>query len=157
MRAGGAFKTVDRMGNPAVNVALLPFDKKNAYNSGTPRGDAQLQFAPIIMETLNELGVVSNPPEPSFTTLANLTLAYGDLLQLDTTISNFGEPAGAGYPNGRRLKDDTVDIILTTINHNMTLGDGVNFSGSLTSSFPFLGKPNQPLITGSGFDDATRN
>lgn len=167
VKGGGGFKTVDRMGNPTVNVALLPFDKKNAYNSGTPKQDAQLKFAATITETLNELGVVSNPPEPSFLALANIAIAYGDILRLDTTISNFGSPAGAGYdhkdvngfaqPNGRRLTDDTVDIILTTINHNNALGDGVANSGTTTTSFPFLGKPNQPLITGSGADDATRN
>jgi hypothetical protein len=157
VRGGGGFKTVDRVGNPTVNVALLPFDKKNAYNAGTPLRDAQLKFAPTITETLNELGVVSNPPEASFTTLANLTIGYGDILRLKTDISNFGSPPGAGYPNGRRLQDDTVDIILTTINHGMTVGDGVANSGSLTTAFPFLGKPNQPLATGAGTDDATRN
>jgi hypothetical protein len=171
VKGGGGFKTVDRMGNPTVNVALIPFDKKNAYNSGTPKQDAQLKFAPTITETLNELGVVSNPPEPAFLALANIAIAYGDILRLNTTISNFGSPAGAGYdhkdangfalPNGRRLQDDTVDIILTTINHNGTLGDGVANSGTglqaVGTSFPFLGKPHQPLGTGSGTDDATRN
>ncbi|MEA3188627.1 MAG: hypothetical protein QOD99_2457 [Chthoniobacter sp.] len=121
----------------------------------------------MITETLNELGVVSNPPESSYTALGNILFAYGDILQLDTTISNFGSPAGAGFdhkdsngfalPNGRRLQDDTVDIVLTTINHNITVGDGVANSGSLTTSFPFLGKPNQPLAPGGGTDDATRN
>jgi hypothetical protein len=157
VRGSGAFKTIDRMGNPIINSLLIPFDKRNTYNSTAARGDVLKQFAPIITQTLNELGIVSNPPEPSFNTLANIALAYGDILRLDTTISNNGSPAEARYPNGRRLHDDTVDILLTTINHGSALGDSVANSGSLTTVFPFLGKPNQPLATGAGTDDATRN
>ena len=41
----GAYKTVDRIGNPAINVALIPFADKDKYNGGTPHGDALLQFA----------------------------------------------------------------------------------------------------------------
>ncbi|MGB8169637.1 MAG: DUF4331 family protein [Chthoniobacteraceae bacterium] len=165
VKGGGVFKTVDRMGNPLVNEFFLPFDKRNNYNSGTPRGDMLRQFEPIITETLKEMGVMTTPPEPSYAALANMFITYGDLLVLDTTISNFGSPAGAGFdhkdgsgfasPNGRRLQDDTVDIMLTTINHNSALGDGVANSGSLTTSFPFLGKPNQPLASGS--TDPTQN
>ena len=153
----GAFVNVDRMGNPLVNGLLIPFDKKNTYNTSTPKGDATLLFNGTLVETLKELGMDTVTPEASLTALREIYVAWGDMLQLDTTISNFAEPAGAGFPNGRRLKDDTVDITLTKINHNITIGDGVGNSGSLTTSFPFLGKPNQPLATGGGVDDATRN
>jgi hypothetical protein len=44
IKGTGAFKTIDRMGNPAVNVALIPFNRKNEYNQGTPTDDAKLRF-----------------------------------------------------------------------------------------------------------------
>ena len=157
VKGTGPFKTVDRMGNPLVNAVLVPFDKRNAYNGGTPKGDASLQFAPLITETLQELGISVNPPEPSFSTLQEVFFGFGDILQLDTSISNAGSPAGAGFPNGRRLADDTADTILTWINHGSTVSDGVTNSGGPSATFPFLRIPNQPLPTGSGTDDATRN
>ena len=167
----GAYVTIDRMGNPLVNGLLIPFDKRNTYNTSTPKGDATLLFNGTILETLKELGMSITPPEPSVNALREMYVAYGDILQLDTTISNFNSPAGAGYdhkngsgfafPNGRRLVDDTVDIVLTAINHNMTIGDGIARAAALggptdlTTSFPFLGKPNQPLASGS--TDPTQN
>jgi hypothetical protein len=44
------------MGNPAVNVALIPFNRKNEYNQGTPKDDANLKFGGDILATLNALG-----------------------------------------------------------------------------------------------------
>lgn len=156
-KASGKFVTVDRAGHPLVNSVLIPFDLRDTYNASTPTADVSLTFAGAIAQTLSDVGIVTNPAEPAFTTLTDLFVAKGDLLQLDTSISNFGSPAGVGYPNGRRLQDDTVDVLLTLLNHNITVGDGIANSGSLTTSFPFLGKPNQPLATGAGTDDATRN
>lgn len=149
----GAFKTVDRMGNPTVNVALVPFDLKNSYNSASPRDDVQLKFAGPITQTLNDLGVGS----ASQTTLANIAIARGDLLHLNTSVMNTGTNPTAGFPNGRRLQDDTVDTVLTTINNGATLSDGVNAADMpLTTTFPFLGLPHQPRFD-TNTDDATRN
>ena len=44
----GGFKTIDRMGNPAVNVALLPHDLKNTYNAGSAKQDVSLKFITVI-------------------------------------------------------------------------------------------------------------
>ena len=46
--AGGAgrWHTVDRMGIPAVNVVLIPFNQKNFHNGGTPVEDANRRFWP---------------------------------------------------------------------------------------------------------------
>jgi hypothetical protein len=153
----GNFVTVDRAGHPLVDSILVPFDRSDLYNAASTKADVSLAFFDDIAQTLGDLGLATDPSEPAFDTFMSRLVEKGDLLQLDTSISNFGEPAGAGYPNGRRLKDDTVDIILTLANHESTVGDGVANSGALTTSFPFLGKPNQPLATGSGTDDATRN
>src|SRR5207302_5099767 len=50
VRGIGAFRTADRIGNPAVNVVLIPFNRKNEYNTGTPRQDAPARFAGDIVE-----------------------------------------------------------------------------------------------------------
>jgi hypothetical protein len=150
----GAFKTVDRMGNPTVNVALVPFDLKNSYNAGTPHDDVQLKFAGPITQTLNDLGVDASHQGD----LASIAIARGDLLHLNTSTPNDGTSTSAAvFPNGRRLQDDTVDIVLTTINNGIPVSDGISRADTdLTGTFPFLGLPHQPFPNGTT-DDATRN
>jgi hypothetical protein len=55
------------------------------------------------------------------------------------------------------LKDDVIDTILTVLNNNAPLGDGVGASDVLpASTFPFVALPQQPRGT-SVTDDNTRN
>jgi hypothetical protein len=184
IKGTGAFKTLDRMGNPAVNVALIPFSRKNEYNQGTPKDDANLRFGIDILRTLKALGTMgtgiddsgglSGPVEGNALALANVAVLNGDYLRLDTAVANTetnplnggdGDNAEASFPNGRRLSDDTVDILLTLINNSMPLGDNVNGSDPVPqAAFPFLALPNQPLPRGGALpapdanvDDKTRN
>ncbi len=107
------------------------------------------------METLNQLGL--NTTEASFVTLTNLAIAKGDLLQLDTSIANTGTNPTAMFPNGRRVTDDVIDVILTLLNHGTTLVDNVNSNErSIPATFPFLSLPHQPLFN-TNVDDETRN
>jgi hypothetical protein len=161
VKASGQFKTVDRIGNPAVNVALIPFNTKNLYNTGTAQEDAQGRFAGEIVETLTELGTDAT----HIGILANVAVTYGDLLRLETnpaTKSNTGpgggDNAGSGFPNGRRLKDDTVDTLLFLVtNEALTTGDGVNASDvAPNDTFPFVHESQQPRANGV-IDDNTRN
>lgn len=46
---------VDRMGMPAVSTALIPSDRKNAYNDASPVGDVNGRFVPDLVETLTGL------------------------------------------------------------------------------------------------------
>jgi len=81
-----------------------------------------------------------------------------DLLRLNTGIppaapgaqKRLGFIAGdsAGFPNGRRLQDDVVDIALRVVGgilvnsrtYGTLLGDGVNLPSSpLGTTFPFIG------------------
>lgn len=151
----GAFKTVDRIGNPAINYMFVPFDQKDAYDAASPHDDASKKFAGAIMETLNQLGL--NTTEASFVTLTNLAIAKGDVLQLDTSIANTGTNPTAMFPNGRRVTDDAIDVILTLLNHGTTLVDNVNSNErSIPATFPFLSLPHQPLFN-TNVDDETRN
>jgi hypothetical protein len=162
-KAGGAFATVDRMGHPHVASVLIPFDLRDLYNVASPKADVSLKFADEIFETLSNFNLDTNPPETAVGLMADLFIAKGDLLQLDTAVPNTGTNPEARYPNGRRLQDDTVDIFLTLLNGLSALGDNVNAASAnaatnLTATFPFLGKPNQPLYNpANAAEDYTRN
>ena len=154
----GPFHTLDRMGNPAVNVALVPFNRKDEYNAANTQDDANGQFAAAIVATLQALGTNSS----NINTLAQVAVVHGDMLHLDVSIPNSGPGGGhnpaASFPNGRRLRDDTIDILLNIItNGALTTGDNVDANDvPLGNTFPFLAPPHQPLATGV-IDDKTRN
>jgi hypothetical protein len=154
----GPFHTLDRMGNPAVNVALVPFNRKDEYNAASTQDDANGQFAAGIVATLQALG--TNPS--NINTLAEIAVLHGDILRLDVSIPNSGPGGGhnqaASYPNGRRLRDDVIDILLNIItNGALVTGDNVDANDvPLGNTFPFLAPPHQPRATGV-IDDNTRN
>jgi len=52
IKASGKFRQADRMGNPAVNVALIPFTKKSSFNTATPKDDAAGKFQADILASL---------------------------------------------------------------------------------------------------------
>ncbi|MBA2297553.1 MAG: DUF4331 family protein, partial [Actinobacteria bacterium] len=113
-----------------------------------------------------------NPPAPTDTTLANfnrddlvnILLKYApsdtnlsELLRLDLSVppvplaaqKRMSILAGdlAGWPNGRRPKDDVVDIAVRVVGGpnyiNARAGDGVNTDLSpLPTSFPFVARPS---------------
>jgi hypothetical protein len=149
----GRWVNIDRMGLPAVNVAFVPFNSKNAYNAGNTIDDANGKFAAGIVSTLNLFG--TNPTYQAI--LANVAINRGDILRLDLTKANTGTNPEASFPNGRRLTDDVIDIELTLVNNGNTLGDNVNANDvPFRTSFPFLAPSQQPRIPGT-IDDNTRN
>jgi Domain of unknown function (DUF4331) len=153
----GRFRQVARMGNPAVNVALVPFSRKDEYNFATPKDDANGQFADDIVATLTALGTDAT----NIAILANVAVTGGDYLRLDTSIANIGPMGGtnpeAGFPNGRRLADDTIDTLLFFIANQNALGDSVDANDvPLGNAFPFFAPSQQPRAPGV-IDDNTRN
>ena len=154
----GPFRRVDRIGNPAINVALIPFADKDAYNAASPSDDAAGKFVPDILATLKVLG--TNDKYTGI--LAGVAvMTHGDMLMLDTSIANSGTGGGnnanAAFPNGRRLQDDVIDTILTLVNNGSPLGDNVNSNDvAFRDVFPYLAAPHQPLDAGM-IDDSTRN
>jgi hypothetical protein len=147
----GPWVQVDRMANPAVNTALIPFPDKNEYNASTPVDDARGKFAQDIVGTLTALGTSSS----NIGVLANVAVLHGDYLRLDLSKPNasvgFGEnittPGYTGYPNGRRPGDDTINTLLYFIgNQNPAVQEAVNQNDvPLGSTFPFFAPPHQPL------------
>ena len=157
IEASGKFRQVERMGNPAINVALVPFARKDEYNLSNQTDDADGKFANDIVATLTALGTNAT----NVGILANVAVTKGDYLRLNTKLGNVGSGggnnAGAGFPNGRRLGDDVIDTILFFVANQNTLGDNVNASDiPLRDTFPFFAPAQQPR--GSGItDDNTRN
>jgi hypothetical protein len=153
IRSAGTFKTIDRMAVPAVNVALIPFNRKNEYNQGTPRKDAALIFAGDILKTLAAFGTpgaTDFPPTSTALILAQTAVLNGDYLRLETNAAlrpNEGLGGGegpGGFTNGRRLRDDVVDILLNFIT-NSAIGDNVSANDvPLQDAFPFVAPSQQP-------------
>jgi len=171
----GEWRQVQRMGNPLINELLIGIGFKDRFSMDQPKNDAQ--FAdfflnpPIatIVESLYSVlvpGALDVPPAPRNDLLPLVTYTgpktgpIADLLRLNTgvaatppqTASRLGLIAGdgAGFPNGRRVFDDVVDITLRVgvggvlnvdFNHfpNNVLGDGVNVNDApYRTSFPYL-------------------
>lgn len=158
---GGDYVQVDRGGVPAVNTALIPFPRKNEFNAATPQDDAAGRFADSIVATLNTFGT----NQSNIVILASIAVVKGDYLRLNLATPNtnqgFGErittPNYTGFPNGRRLGDDTIDTLIYFIsNQTLTMGDNVNSNEvPLTNTFPFFGRQHQPLENPAV--DPTRN
>ncbi len=152
---------IDRAATPAVNTALIPFVRKNEFNSASTNDDAHGRFATDIVATLTALGTNS----ANIGILASVAVTNGDILRLNLSTPNlslgFGErattPGYTGFPNGRRPGDDTIDVLLYFItNQALTTGDNVNSNEvPLSAAFPFLAPPNQPLSNPAV--DNTRN
>ncbi len=150
------FINVDRMGNPAINVALIPFPRKNEYNRASAQDDADGRFAGDIIGTLTALGTNAT----NIGILAQVAVVRGDFLRLNLNQANSGpgggNNTGAGFPNGRRLGDDTIDTILFFVANQHPLGDNVNANDvPLRNLFPFFAPSQQPRD--AGVDDNTRN
>ncbi len=157
------------MATPAVNVALIPFNRKNEFNSANTLDDANGRFANSIVGTLQALGT----DQTSIGILANIAVTRGDFLRLNlTNVVNAGNQGGgfrsdtpgdripgdqSGFPNGRRLGDDVVDVELFLINNRQPLTDNANQNDvPFRNSFPFFAPSHQPFPTGT-VDDRTRN
>jgi hypothetical protein len=176
-RGLGKFVQVSRLGNPLVNEVVIPLGKKDQFNRTTPDRDGALYGSyvvnPELAKILNILFPGVNVPETDRTDIvqALLTGIPGktqiapnapptDTLKLNlgvppsATENRFGVLAGdlGGFPNGRRLGDDVVDIELRVIGgflkgNKLPLGDGVNQNDkSFRTSFPYVAPPN------NGFD-----
>ncbi len=171
------FRQVQRMGNALINELLVGSGSKDRFSMDQPRNDTQFApffLDPLLARVLNALtgGAVAIPAPPRADLLPLVTYAppiaaagtpagpVADLLRLNTgvpptpvaNIQRLGLLGGdpAGYPNGRRLPDDVVDISLRAVAGvlagapfngfpNNALGDGVNINDApYRTSFPYL-------------------
>ena len=165
---------VSRLGNPLINEVIVPLGKKDKFNATSPADDAKNfgQFAlnpepARILNALFNLGIQeknrTDIVQALLTGVPGLTQigskpAAADTLKLNLGVApaanpnRFGVLAGdtAGFPNGRRLIDDVVDIELRVIAgallspaKNIPLGDGVDRNDKpFRSTFPYVALAN---------------
>ena len=132
-------KQIDRMGRPAINTVFIPNNpfepsgsepsQKNAFNAGRPRQD-QRNFRGEVVDTLEIFYGAGNPTVQG---LADFLLP--DILTVDTSSS-------AGFPNGRGLADDVIDIELGLVTNGLVTSDCVGNDSIFSGSFPYLASPN---------------
>ena len=174
---GNDWVQVSRLGEPLINELLIPLGDKDRWNTLQPSVDSQFQHyyeAPEPARLLNALfGLGVQTTNRSDMVTALLTGVPGlneqtgkpvDTIKLNlgtdpsSSPKRLGVLAGdtAGFPNGRRLTDDVVDIELRVIagaliGKNVPLGDGVDQNDkSFSNQFPYLAAPN------SGFDSTIK-
>jgi hypothetical protein len=164
---------VSRLGNPLINEVIVPLGQKDKFNRTRPADDAAnfgryaVNPEPArILNALFGLGIketdrtdivqalltgvpgltqIGSNPVPADTLKVNLGVAPA------ATPNRFGLLAGdtAGFPNGRRLADDVVDIELRVIagallpagqgGKQIPLGDGVDGNDKpFRATFPYV-------------------
>ena len=158
----GGLAQIQRFGNPLINELVIGTGRKDYWSMSEPVNDSQFasfDLDPLIARVFNAVYGFNIPAPPRTDLLPLVTYAtpiaapgtpagpIADLMRLNTGVpatpkanrKRLGLIAGdpAGYPNGRRLTDDVVDItervaiggILAggfNVAPNNLLGDGVN-------------------------------
>jgi hypothetical protein len=180
-RATTNWVQVSRLGNPLINEVLIPTELKDKWNASTPDKDKQFEqyySTPILAHLLNQLYPQFGPFQETkrsdlvsvlLTGLKEPNLNFtgptdADELRLNLAIAptapvgkgnRLGVLGGdlAGWPNGRRLEDDVIDIAERAvggalIGHSLPLGDGVDANDvPYIATFPYQADPF------SGFDN----
>jgi hypothetical protein len=130
---------IDRMGRPAINTVFIPNNpfepsssepsQRNAFNAGEPSND-QSDFRGEVVDTLEIFYGSGNPTAQA---LADFLLP--DILTVDTS-------SAAGFPNGRGLADDVIDIELGLVTNGAVTSDCVANDSTFSTSFPYLAPAN---------------
>ena len=175
LQTSTGWKQVSRLGEPLINELLIPTELKDKWNASTPDKDKQFEqyySSPILAKLLNQLYPQFGPfTETNRTDLVSLLLTglkepnlnftgttLADEIRLNLAIpptapvghgNRLGVLGGdlAGYPNGRRLEDDVIDISERAvggvlIGHSLPLGDGVDGNDvPYLATFPYQADP----------------
>ncbi|MEW2359365.1 DUF4331 domain-containing protein [Spirillospora sp. NPDC029432] len=167
--ASGEWSQVSRLGMPLVNEVVIPMKDKDKFNASVPWNDAQFaQYVtnPEVPRLIQQLYKIPAPATPRndlvqvfLTGVPGLNQPPGvrpaEQIRLNTSIPPSADPKRlgvldgdrAGYPNGRRLTDDTLDITLQVaegelVGQKNDLGDGVNANDvPLEKAFPYVALP----------------
>jgi hypothetical protein len=176
----GDWVQVSRLGNPLVNEAVIDLARKDAFSSLEPTGDAvalDRVTDPEVPKLLSLLFGVRVPPAPRqdlvtifLTGIPGLNqppnVRPSEMLRLNMGIppvavgapgyDRLGVLKGdvGGFPNGRRVGDDVLDIVIQAAagatpltpafnrSPNNALGDGVDSNDvPYLRGFPYLGVP----------------
>src|SRR5215469_1191297 len=122
---GNPFFQIDRMGRPFVNVAFTKQEDKNTFNRIEPTEDRKL-FTEKFSGLLESFGHSSESAQKTALTL------LPDILDYDYSSAK-------GYPNGRKLTDDIIDLQLAVLTNGRVTTDKVGPHQDLLTTFPYLG------------------
>jgi hypothetical protein len=177
----GDFVQVSRLGAPLVNEVVLPIGLKNAFNNLEPVNDASVMAAvnrvrdPEVPKLLEQIYDIPAPAAPRDDLVAAFltgieglnqppTVKPAEMVRLNTAIAPADGPNRlgvladdtSGFPNGRRLIDDVVDIELQALAgairtgervDALSAGDGVDSNDlAFAEAFPYVALPH----SGSG-------
>ena len=168
----GPWVQVNRLANPLFNEVLVALRDKDNYNRTAPTADAAFAKYAENPEVATLINVVFGTAIPT-TGRADLKAVYiPDVIRVDTTtppvrlagaagFSRFGFAGGdtvtdssgrvksGGWPNGRRVGDDVVDIALTAVASGPTYGAVVVVGDNVAANdqvynlvFPYLATPH---------------
>ncbi len=175
----GQWVQIQRLGMPLVNEVVVPLGVKDTFNNLKPWQDGaalplvQDPEPARLLKALYKLNVPPAPRDdivtiflkgvPGLNQPANVTPS--EQLRLNVAVPPSANPSRlgilggdlAGFPNGRRIGDDVIDIELRALagatpftpdyaklSPNNVLGDGVDAparASELTASFPYLVTP----------------
>ena len=183
----GKWVQVSRLGMPLVNEVVVPVGLKDYFNGSKPVADDQYLPAvqdpelPQLIEAVYGIEAPDTDPDAAGIQRADLIQVFltgvdglnqpagveaAEMLRLNmttpactTACSPLGVIAGdtAGFPNGRRLTDDVLDIALQVVEGELVanandLGDGVDANDvAFRDAFPYVALPH------SGSDDKPHN
>ncbi|MFI7321416.1 DUF4331 domain-containing protein [Streptomyces venezuelae] len=186
--AKGDYTQVSRLGSPLVDELVVPLRDKDKFNASSPWNDADfLQYVqkPELARLLEKVYGIKAPAEPRKDLVSVFLTGVKDLnqppnvrpaeaLRLNTSIKPSADPKrlgvldgdNAGFPNGRRLADDVVDIELQAVAGELVgnkndLGDAVDANDmAFGKTFPYLALPTSPThapaAKGGGGDTSMR-
>ncbi len=167
---GKRYTQVSRLGNPLVNEVVIPLKLKDAFNGLEPTGDAAaLKYVtnPELPKLIEAVYGIKAPATPRndlvsvfLTGVKGLNMPKGKITPSEQLRLNMSTPVTAepnrlgviggdtqGFPNGRRLGDDVIDIALQVVEGELVgsandLGDGVNTNDvAFDNTFPYLALP----------------
>ena len=150
-KAGGTWVQVSRLGMPLVNEVVIGLPDKDRFNGSKPKDDAQ--FADYVtnpsLPALLEIALATPNIAPTNFPRTDLVAAFltgikgvnqpagvvgAEMLRLNTSIvataeanqNRLGVLGGdlAGFPNGRRPKDDVVDVSLAAAMGGLCMANG---------------------------------
>jgi hypothetical protein len=167
-RGYGRYAQVQRLANPLINEAIIGTEDKDRWNALAPQQERrfldyyrnprlalalQLVFgvpaATSGREDLVDLLLKYQPSDRRLSELLRLNMSVPPTpLPAQRRMTVLASPADpAGWPNGRRPKDDVTDIAVRVVGGPNYIagraGDGVNTDDApLPDRFPFLATPS---------------
>ena len=171
--SSGPYIQVNREANPLFNEVLVALADKDNYNRDSPTNDAAryktYALNPEVAALINavyhttfatsgrtDLAAVYIPDVIRVDTTTGAARVSGEagfsrlgFLGGDTITNGAGAAIPGGWPNGRRLGDDVVDVALTAVASGPTytslvvVGDNIDHNDQVYNmTFPYAGTPH---------------